>query len=95
METRGGKRGSQRKQDRRMKCSASVEIHQQMRVTIPDRKLMSFFGVLLRQVILMRHDILFCREGWQAMPKLTDGQEISIREQNKMEIIFWEGKWEC
>lgn len=36
----------------------------------------------------MRHDILFCREGWQAMQKLTDGQEISIQEQNKMKSFF-------
>lgn len=35
-----------------------------------------FLGVLLRQVILMRHDILFWWESWLAMQKLTDGQEI-------------------
>lgn len=73
----GGKRGSERKRDRRVKCSGSREKQQEMGWHNPRQEADEvFLGVLLRQVILMRHDILFWWEGWLAMQKLTDGQEI-------------------
>lgn len=93
---RAEREGSERQRE---ETGQKSEIFREQRKTARDGVTQSqtgswwvFWGVLLRQVILMKHDILFWWERWLAMQKLTDGQEIQYWNEIRQKSFFG-GKW--